>query len=189
MAVGLALFVAWGLKIALTGASGRAAGLPGHVMKSLAFSSRMLLLPRLRLRGGRREVNRAEPDSSSPPPPPPLDQDEGTFDCEADFEVEPSPVAEVGDDDGSRGERACDPGDQPGMHTQAPRLFHTAAMHAIKLVDDGGVCIETLRAGTGDVTPRDGDFVYVHYRAFVLGDPDRQAEILRSQRLSSPIVI
>ena len=185
--VPLALLVAWGLPMARPGASGRAVGLPGHMIQFVPAAPRKLPLPRLRLRGGGREDERAETESSSPPPPPPLDQDVGIFDCETDLEAEPSPATAVeqhpaGDGDGCLR-------DQPGRHPQAPGLFHTAAIHAIKLVDDGGVCIETLRAGKGGATPRDGDFVYVHYRAFVLGDPDRQAEILRSQRLSSPIVI
>jgi len=185
--VPLALLVAWGLPMARPGASGRAVGLPGHMIQFVPAAPRKLPLPRLRLRGGGREDERGETESSSPPPPPPLDQDVGTFDCEADLKAEPPPAAAVEHNPAGHGD--CGLLDQTGRHPQAPGLFHTAAIHAIKLVDDGGVCIETLRAGTGGVTPRDGDFVYVHYRAFVLGNPDRQAEILRSQRLSSPIVI
>ena len=61
--------------------------------------------------------------------------------------------------------------------TATQARFHEIAGCATKLVDDGGVCFELLRPGKradadGGVprTPRDGDVVYIHYRAFVLGD-------------------
>ena len=61
--------------------------------------------------------------------------------------------------------------------TATQARFHEIAGCATKLVDDGGVCFELLRPGKradadGGVprTPCDGDVVYIHYRAFVLGD-------------------
>ena len=73
--------------------------------------------------------------------------------------------------------RARGGGGSSAESTATQARFHEIAGCATKLVDDGGVCFELLRPGKradadGGVprTPRDGDVVYIHYRAFVLGD-------------------
>ena len=83
-------------------------------------------------------------------------------------------------------------GDEAGGVQHVPQplrqvRFHEHAGCAMKLVDDGGVCIQEIRAGSGTRVPRDGDFVYIHYRAFVLGD-DRPFDDSRSseQRNGKP---
>jgi hypothetical protein len=126
------------------------------------------------LRGG------SEDESSSPPPPPPIDQNDGHIEVETgprDFDDEVEDVEQPPELKGEHFEVATP---RPGttrtfdltkpfvQHAQA--RFHALAINASKLVTDGGVCMETIRTGSGTRMPRAGDFVYIHYRAFVMND-------------------
>ena len=126
------------------------------------------------LRGG------SEDESSSPPPPPPIDQNDGHIEVETgprDFDDEVEDVEQPPELKGEHFEVATP---RPGttrtfdltkpfvQHAQA--RFHALAINASKLVTDGGLCMETIRMGSGTRMPRAGDFVYIHYRAFVMND-------------------
>jgi hypothetical protein len=95
------------------------------------------------------------------------------------IERPPSPKAEHFEVDGTDdGARVFDFSKLPEPHAQT--RFHEVASCAAKLVGDGGVCIEQIRAGTGTRVPRDGDFVYIHYRAFVMGGDGREFDNSRT---------
>jgi len=147
---------------------------------------------RLSLRGGSDSTGGDDEESSQPLPPPSMDGDEeGTIqlatgsrdgDDEHANEVVERPVrpgldtfeVETMDDQASR---TFDVSKLAEQHSQA--RFYEVAKDATSLVADGGVCIETVREGSGTRVPRDGDFVYIHYRAFVLRD-GRQFDNSRS---------
>ena len=102
------------------------------------------------------------------------------------IESPPDLKAEHFEVDGADDGRVYDFSNKPEQHSQA--RFHDVAGSATKLVEDGGVCIEQIRTGTGMRVPRDGDHVYIHYRAFVMGGDGRQFDNSRTseQRNGKP---
>jgi hypothetical protein len=70
---------------------------------------------------------------------------------------------------------------EPPQHKQ--ERFRKSAELGMDLVGDGGLFKRTVRSGDGSAYPIDGDYIYVHYRGFVISDGREFDDSRRSEQL------